>query len=131
MRPWFSLPLPQTWNSITGKGCCYLDTEGQEEGVMKCHHYRLNLPAPTQVWIEVGVASPGIPATDILLFVFHTDDDEKPTQLITCTQHKIEQVIVAIVYVCLMRVHNCVCLKPFVLLSNRPTSSCMPTFTFM
>lgn len=41
----------------------------------------------------MGVAKPGIPATDILLFVFHTDENEDPTDLITFTQHKVGEVM--------------------------------------
>ncbi len=66
--------------------------EGADEGTIKCHQYRLNLTAPTHVWIEVGVVSPGCPATDVLLFVFHCDENEEPTQLITYTQHRMGQV---------------------------------------
>ena len=85
--------LPQLWNSITGKGCIYLDVEeGEEAGTVSCHHYRLNLPSATHIWIEVGVAHPDCLATDILLFVFHTDENEEPTNLITYTQHRNDQV---------------------------------------
>ena len=65
----------------------------QEEGVVtRCHQYRLSLPSPTNVWIEIGVAKPGIQATDVLLFVFHTDKDDEPTELVTYTQHKVGEV---------------------------------------
>ena len=66
--------------------------EGQEEAITTCHQYRLNLPSPTHIWIEVGVENPGCLATDVLLFVFHTDEAEEPTTLITYTQHKINKV---------------------------------------
>ena len=95
---YFFLSL-QSWNSITGKGCFYLDLDEatpssqEEDGVIRCHHYRLKLPSPTNVWIEVGVVKPGIPATDVLLFVFHTDENEDPTDLITYTQHKVGEVV--------------------------------------
>ncbi len=65
----------------------------QEVGmVIRCHQYRLSLPSPTNVWIEMGVARPGIQATDVLLFVFHTDQDDEPTELVTYTQHKVGEV---------------------------------------
>ena len=89
----------QAWNNITGKGCFYLEVEEgegsspQEVGaVIHCHQYRLSLPSPTNVWIEMGVARPGIQATDVLLFVFHTDKDDEPTELVTYTQHKVGEV---------------------------------------
>lgn len=89
----------QSWNSITGKGCFYLDLDESpppnsqdEDGVVHCHHYRLRLPSPTNVWIEVGVTKPGNPATDTLLFVFHTDETEEPTEMIAYTQHRIGEV---------------------------------------
>ena len=59
---------------------------------MHCHQYRLSLPSPTNVWIEMGVAEPGLQATDVLLFVFHTDKDDEPTELVTYTQHKVGEV---------------------------------------
>ena len=89
----------QAWNNITGKGCFYLEVDGEgagqsteEGGVIRCHQYRLSLPSPTNVWIEMGVAEPGLQATDVLLFVFHTDKDDEPTELVTYTQHKVGQV---------------------------------------
>ncbi len=69
--------------------------EDADDSTIKCHQYRLNLTAPTHVWIEVGMASPGRPATDVLLFVFHCDENEEPTNLITYTQHRVDQVGVA------------------------------------
>ena len=92
----FSLVVSfQSWNSITGKGCFYLDQDDEtdeEEGMVRCHHYRLKVPSPTNVWIEMGVAKPGIQATDVLLFVFRTNENEEPEELVTYTQHKVEQV---------------------------------------
>ena len=41
----------------------------------------------------MGVVKPGISATDVLLFVFHTDENEDPTDLITYTQHKVGEVM--------------------------------------
>ena len=86
--------LLQTWNSIFGKGCLYLDAsdEGRGHPLIRAHHYHLTLPSPTHVWVEVGVAPPGNPATDIQVFVFQTDGDEKLTDLVTYTQHKMDQV---------------------------------------
>ena len=102
----FLSPL-QSWNSISGKGCFYLDLDDsppagseEDEGVIRCHHYRLKLPSPTNVWIEVGVAKPGNPATDTLLFVFRTDDSEEPTDLITYTQHRVGEVSHVIIKGC-------------------------------
>ena len=40
----------------------------------------------------MGVALPGRQATDVLLFVFHTDEDDEPTELVTYTQHKVGEV---------------------------------------
>ncbi len=65
---------------------------GDEEGIVRCHHYHLKLLSPTNVWIEMSVAKHGNPNIDTLLFVFHTDDTEKPTDLIAYTQHKVEEV---------------------------------------
>lgn len=97
------LPYLQVWNNITGKGCFYLDIDGEDQsgkegGVIRCHQYRLTLPSPTNVWIEMGVAVPGCQATDVLLFVFHTDKDDEPTELVTYTQHKVGEVIEKINY---------------------------------
>ena len=76
-------------------------TSPQEVGVViRCHQYRLSLPSPTNVWIEMGVARPGIQATDVLLFVFHTDKDDEPTELVTYTQHKVGEVRRECVCVC-------------------------------
>ena len=69
---------------------------------MKAHHYHLTLPSPTHVWIEVGVAPPGIPATDILMFVFNTDEDEKLTSLVSYTQHRLDQVITYVHIICII-----------------------------
>ena len=66
--------------------------DGPEVGVVKCHHYRLVLPTATNVWIEVGVASPGNQATDVLLFVFRTDSSDEPTDFIAYTQHRVNEV---------------------------------------
>ena len=66
--------------------------EVEDETIIKCHHYRLKLPAATNVWIEVGVDSPGIRETDVLLFVFRTDENEDATDIITYTQHKVNDV---------------------------------------
>ena len=40
----------------------------------------------------MGVGEPGVQATDVLLFVFHTDKDDEPTKLVTYTQHKVGEV---------------------------------------
>lgn len=66
--------------------------QGDEEGVVRCHHYHLKLPSPTNVWIEVGAAKHGNQAMDTLLFVFHTDETEKPTDLIAYTEHRVGEV---------------------------------------
>lgn len=79
------------------------DSSEETEGMIKCHHYHLKLPAPSNVWVEVGVASPGIEETDVLLFVFRTNKDEDVTEFITYTQHKVENVNVHMyihMYIC-------------------------------
>lgn len=95
--------LLQSWNSISGKGCLYLEPsdESCEDHMLKCHHYHLKLPAPTNVWVQVGVAAPGIPQTDVLLFVFRMDSDEKITEVITYTQHKVDNVSCVHVLLCM------------------------------
>ena len=60
--------------------------------MLKCHHYHLKLPAPTNVWVEVGVASSGVQAMDVLLFFFRMDADEHVKEVITYTQHKVNNV---------------------------------------
>ncbi len=86
--------LLQSWNSITGKGCFYLelDTEEEEENETRSHRYHLTLPAATNVWVEMGVASPGLQAADVLMLVFQMNAQEEVTEIITYTQHKVEDV---------------------------------------
>lgn len=51
----------------------------------------------------MGVASPGIPEADALLLIFRTNEEEEITDLITYTQHKMDNVSEA----------NTVTCKPF------------------
>ena len=64
----------------------------ETQSIIKSQRYHLKLPAPTNVWVEVGVARPGLPGTDVLLFVFRTNENEEITDIITYTQHKINDV---------------------------------------
>ena len=54
---------------------------------MKSHRYHLVLPAPTNVWVEIGVASPGVEQADVLLLIFRTNEEEEITDIVTYTQH--------------------------------------------
>ena len=87
----------QAWNSIAGKGCFYLDfsddsVKEEAQSIIKSQRYHLKLPAPTNVWVEMGVARPGPQEADVLLFAFRTNEDEEATDLITYTQHKVDDV---------------------------------------
>lgn len=68
-------------------------SSNEHEGrLLKCHQYHLTLPAPTNLWVEVGVANPGIPETDVLLFICRVNDKEELTDVITYMQHKVDTV---------------------------------------
>ena len=83
----------QSWNHITGKGCFYYEFgETEEESEVKSHRYHLVVPAPTNVWVEMGVANPGIEEADVLLLIFQTNEEEQATNIITYTQHKVGNV---------------------------------------
>ena len=67
--------------------------DGNTSVQIKAHQFHLVLSSPSYVWIEVGVTSPGNPATDVQLFVFGMDKDEKLRDVVAHTRHKIEQVL--------------------------------------
>lgn len=46
----------------------------------------------------MGVAEPGIQETLLLLFVFKTNEDEEVTDLITYTQHEIDNVSLKVIF---------------------------------
>lgn len=70
-----------------------MEPDGEEEECkIKSHRYHLVLPAPTNVWVEMGVASPGIEEADVLLLIFRTNEEEEVTDIITYTQHKVGDV---------------------------------------
>ena len=58
----------------------------------KCHRYHLTLPSPTNVWVEMCVANPGDQDTDVLLLVFRVNTAEEITNMVTYTQHKVDNV---------------------------------------
>lgn len=58
---------------------------------MKSHRYHLVLPAPTNVWVEMGVAHPGVEGADVLLLIFRTNKEEI-TDIVTYTQHMVDNV---------------------------------------
>ncbi len=59
---------------------------------IKSHHYQLRLSQPTNMWIEMSVAEPGIADVDVLLFICRINEKEEVTDVITYTQHMIGQV---------------------------------------
>ena len=97
------LVLAQSWHRVPGKGCFYLDQDlvqgAEHEDVVpiKCHHYQLTLLQPSNVWLEVGVAEPGISGMDVLLFVCRVDDKEEVTDVITYTQHRVAKVTESVI----------------------------------
>ena len=42
----------QQWNSISGKGCFFLDVPDRSDPVISCHHFALTLPERSSVWME-------------------------------------------------------------------------------
>jgi len=97
-RYYYNVLLAQSWHRVPGKGCFYLDqdlaqgAEQEDVAPIKCHHYQLTLSQPTNIWLEVGVAEPGLLDMDVQLFVCRVNDKEEVTDVITYTQHKIAKV---------------------------------------
>ena len=53
----------QQWNSISGKGCFFLDVPDRSDSLISYHHYALTLPERSSVWME------SLPGTCVCVYV--------------------------------------------------------------
>lgn len=48
------------------------------------------------------MSDPGIKDTDVLLFVFRTNENEEATDTITYTEHKVDDVCILLYMICIL-----------------------------